>query len=152
MGTAAMSSISIALPLIMQEFDSTLGVVSWVLNGYMLVLAGFCVIIGRLADTRGLKRTFLEGILLFSIASLLCFLAWDILALIVARVLQALGAAMFIASGPALMKSGSDATILFAAALTVPALICSYLARDRRDEARDPGPVPADDRACDPGF
>lgn len=105
MGTAAMSSINIALPLIMQEFDSTLGVVSWVLNGYMLVLAGFCVIIGRLADTHGLKHTFLEGTLLFSIASLLCFLAWDIPILILARVLQALGAAMFIASGPALISA-----------------------------------------------
>jgi len=105
MGTAAVSSINIALPLIMQEFDSTLGVVSWVLNGYMLVLAGFCVIIGRLADTRGLKRTFLEGTLLFSIGSLLCLLAWDILALIMARVLQAFGAAMFIASGPVLISA-----------------------------------------------
>ncbi|KLK87906.1 hypothetical protein SZ63_07775 [Methanoculleus sediminis] len=105
MGTAAMSSVNIALPLIMQEFDSTLGVVSWVLNGYMLVLAGFCVIIGRGADTRGLKRTFLEGTLLFSIGSLLCFLAWDILTLIMARALQALGAAMFIAGGPALISA-----------------------------------------------
>ncbi|GEM_PF-2772310 len=53
---------------------------------------------------------------------------------------------------PALMESSYDATFRFAAALTVPALVCSYVARGRRDEARDSGPVPADDRICDPGF
>jgi len=105
LGTVAMYSVNIAIPLITEDFHATLGVVSWVLNGFILVVAAFCIIIGRLADIRGLKRTFLEGLLLFIGASLLCFFAPDILILIAARILQAFGASMFIAASPALVAA-----------------------------------------------
>jgi MFS family permease len=105
LGTVAMYSVNIAIPLITEDFHATLGVVSWVLNGFILIVAAFCIIIGRLADIRGLKRTFLEGLLLFIGASLLCFFAPDILILIAARILQAFGASMFIAASPALVAA-----------------------------------------------
>jgi len=105
MGIMAMSSINIALPAIMADFNTTLGIVSWVLNGYLVVMAGSLVIFGRLADSRGLKKTFLEGIVIFTFASLLCSISSGILVLIGARVLQAIGASMFIATGPALITA-----------------------------------------------
>lgn len=106
MGIMAMSSINIALPAVMADFNTTLGIVSWVLNGYLVVMAGSLVIFGRLADSRGLKKTFLEGIVIFTCASLLCSISSGILVLIAARVLQAVGASMFIATGPALITAG----------------------------------------------
>lgn len=106
MGIMAMSSINIALPAVMADFNTTLGIVSWVLNGYLVVMAGSLVIFGRFADARGLKRTFLEGIVIFTCASLLCSISSGILMLIGARVLQAVGASMFIATGPALITAG----------------------------------------------
>lgn len=105
LGMVAMSGINISLPVIVTEFNTTLSHAAWVVNGYLLILAGFIVIIGRLADRRGLKRTFLEGIIIFSIGSLFCFLSWDLNSLIVSRIVQAIGASMFIASGPALIAT-----------------------------------------------
>ncbi len=103
--TSAMSSVNIATPLIGHDFGATLGEASWVLNGYLIVLAGFSVTVGRLADVRGLKRTFLEGAALFTGASLLCFLSVNLTTLIGARILQAAGAAMLVAVGPALVSA-----------------------------------------------
>ena len=106
LGTAGLGSVNIAIPLIAADLNATLSTVSWVISGYLLIIAGFCIIIGRVADHHGLKRTFLEGILIFSAASLLCFAAGDIYVLIAGRFLQAAGAAMFIATGPALIAAG----------------------------------------------
>ncbi|PKL60252.1 MAG: hypothetical protein CVV33_03630 [Methanomicrobiales archaeon HGW-Methanomicrobiales-4] len=105
LGMVAMSGINISLPVIVEEFNTAISHASWIINGYLLVMAGFIVIIGRLADRRGLKRTFLEGILIFTIGSLLCFISWDLNSLIGSRIVQAIGASMFIASGPALIAT-----------------------------------------------
>ncbi len=106
LGTAALGSVNIAIPLIAADLNTSLSMVSWVISGYLLIIAGFGIIIGRVADYHGLKRTFLEGILVFSAASLLCFSAGDIYILIAGRFLQAAGAAMFIATGLALVAAG----------------------------------------------
>ncbi|EUA34288.1 sugar (and other) transporter family protein [Mycobacterium xenopi 3993] len=49
---------------------------------------------GRLGDTIGRKRTFIVGIALFTIASALCGIAWDEATLVIARLLQGIGAAI----------------------------------------------------------
>lgn len=105
LGMVAMSGINISLPMIVEEFNTTISQASWIINGYLLIMAGFIVIIGRMADRRGLKRTFLEGILVFTFGSLLCFISWDLHSLIGSRIVQAVGASMFIASGPALIAT-----------------------------------------------
>ena len=66
---------------------------SWVLSGYTLVFAALLVPSGRLADRWGRKRVFLGGLTAFTVASVLCGLAPSAPALIVARLLQAAGAA-----------------------------------------------------------
>lgn len=110
LGTAALGSVNIAIPQIAADLHAPLSMVSWVISGYLLIIAGFCIIIGRIADRHGLKQTFLEGLLLFSAASLLCFAAGDVAMLIAARFLQAVGAAMFIATGLALVAAGLPPT------------------------------------------
>jgi len=66
---------------------------SWVLSGYTLVFAAALVPAGRLADRIGRKRMFLGALTLFTIASALCALAPSPELLILARVVQAVGAA-----------------------------------------------------------
>src|ERR671934_2206116 len=65
-----------------------------VVSAYALLFGGFLLLFGRVADIVGRRRVFLVGIAVFSIASLLSGLAWSEGALIGARALQGLGAAM----------------------------------------------------------
>ena len=51
---------------------------------------------GRLGDTIGRKRTFIVGVALFTIASILCGIAWNEATLVTARLLQGVGAAMVV--------------------------------------------------------
>jgi len=67
---------------------------SWTLNAYTIVYAALLVPAGRLADLHGRKRLFLWGLALFTLASVLCALAPGVGALVAARVLQAVGAAL----------------------------------------------------------
>ena len=67
---------------------------SWVLDGYFVVIAALLVPAGGLADRFGHKRVFLLGLAGFTAASLLCALAPSLGLLIAFRVLQGIGAAM----------------------------------------------------------
>src|SRR5881398_821217 len=76
---------------------------SWVLNAYTIVFGALLVPSGRIADRVGRKRTFLLGLALFSAASALCGLAPSAGALIAARALQAVGAALLLPSSLAVV-------------------------------------------------
>src|SRR3954464_14928269 len=76
---------------------------SWVLNAYTIVFGALLVPAGRIADRVGRKRTFLLGLALFSAASALCGLAPSAGALIAARALQAVGAALLLPSSLAVV-------------------------------------------------
>ena len=67
---------------------------SWVLNAYTVVYAAMLIPAGGLADAHGRKRMFMLGVTLFLAASAACGLAGNVDALIAARVLQAIGAAL----------------------------------------------------------
>src|ERR1044072_2289739 len=67
---------------------------SWVLDGYFVVIAALLVPAGGLADRFGHKRVFLQGVALFTFASLLCAVAPSLESLIAFRVLQGVGAAL----------------------------------------------------------
>ena len=73
--------------------DVSTTAMSWVLSGYTLVFAALLVPAGRLADRWGRRSVFLWGLALFTIASAACGLAPTAGLLIVARLLQAVGAA-----------------------------------------------------------
>ena len=77
--------------------------VSWVMNGYNLVLAVLFLTMGRLADRYGHKRLFVLGLTLFTVASYACARAGSIDQLIAFRVVQAVGAAAVIPTALVLM-------------------------------------------------
>ena len=86
--------VNVALPSIQTDLDFSNGNLAWVINSYTLLFGGFLLLGGRAADLFGRKRVFLAGVVLFSIASLLCALATSQGMLIAFRGLQGLGAAL----------------------------------------------------------
>ena len=67
--------------------------ITWVFSGYAIAYAAALLTAGRFADVFGRKRTFIRGVLWFSVGSLLCGIAPNAWWLVAARVLQAFGGA-----------------------------------------------------------
>jgi MFS family permease len=88
------TSVTVALPAIQHEFDSSTAEVQWTIGAYLLSLASLMAGSGRLADLYGRRRLFLVGITLFGVSSVACAAAPSELALIVARLVQGAGAAL----------------------------------------------------------
>eukprot|EP01048_Picozoa_sp_COSAG05_P035467 COSAG05_NODE_15429_length_370_cov_0.464945_1_plen_98_part_10 len=68
----------------------------WIVDGYTLTFAALLLVAGALADRYGAKTVYLAGLGVFTLASLLCGIAPGGDLLIAARMLQALGASLFI--------------------------------------------------------
>src|SRR6187551_2686084 len=86
----------VALPKIQDELSLSDAGRSWVITAYLLTFGGLMLLGGRLGDTFGRKRTFILAVALFTVASAMCGIAWDGGSLVVARLLQGVGAAMAI--------------------------------------------------------
>lgn len=98
------SIVSIALPSISESFGSGSSMSSWVMTSYLLALGSTLLLFGKLADRTGLQRLiFTAGFVLFTIASLLCGIATDIVTLIGFRVFQGVAAAMMVATATMLI-------------------------------------------------
>lgn len=96
--------VNVALPSIQTSFPGTsIGGLSWVLNGYNIIFAAFLIVFGRLTDLLGRRRAFIAGVVLFTVASALCGAAPSLELLVAARVLQALGAALLVPASLALV-------------------------------------------------
>jgi EmrB/QacA subfamily drug resistance transporter len=88
--------MTIALPSMIQTMSSSVTMVSWVLNGYNLVLTTLFLTMGRLGDRSGRKLVFMSGLALFVAASVGCALSPTVPWVIFFRVFQATGAAAMI--------------------------------------------------------
>lgn len=115
--------VQVALPSIGREFGVSVNGLQWIVTAYGLTLAGFLMLSGRMGDIYGHKRLFIIGVLLFALASLTGGLAPSEIVLIVARVVQGLGAAMASATGLSILiaafpegKERNHALGVFAAA------------------------------------
>jgi EmrB/QacA subfamily drug resistance transporter len=85
--------VNVALPSIQVDLGFSQENLQWVISAYALVFGGFLLLGGRLADIIGRRQVFMAGLVIFSIGSLLCGLAWSDESLIGARAIQGLGAA-----------------------------------------------------------
>jgi EmrB/QacA subfamily drug resistance transporter len=86
--------VNVALPSIQRDLHFTQGDLTWVVNAFLVTFGSFLLLAGRLGDLVGRKRVFLAGVVLFTAASALCGLAPDKGALIGARFIQGIGAAV----------------------------------------------------------
>ncbi len=86
--------VNVAIPSIRAEFNATLQQLEWVNSIYALVYAALIVTWGRIGDQVGRKRIFIGGVTVFVVGSLMAGAAPSIEFLILARVVQGLGAGM----------------------------------------------------------
>lgn len=103
MGQVDASMTQILLPKLERDFGAHLSTVSWVAVAYLLTMASFMPIFGRLADMFGRKLLYTGGFLLFVLGSALCGFAPSLPVLIAFRVLQAIGAALLTANSIAII-------------------------------------------------
>ena len=88
-----MTIVNVALPDISEDLNAGVGELQWVLDGFLVSLAGLLLVGSGLADRFGRKRVFLAGMTAFATASVLCALARSPVTLIGARVLMGAAAA-----------------------------------------------------------
>ena len=88
--------VNVALPTIRTSLDASEATLSWIISGYALAFGLALIPAGRLGDRFGHKWVFFSGLALFTAASLACGLAQNDTQLIVARVVQGLGAGTFV--------------------------------------------------------
>ncbi len=86
--------VNVALPSIGRELHATVSGLQWTVDAYTLVLASLLMLSGSTADRLGRRRTFVIGLTVFSVGSLLCSLAPSLGLLVVFRMLQAVGGSM----------------------------------------------------------
>jgi EmrB/QacA subfamily drug resistance transporter len=84
---------------------ATFATMSWTLSAYTIALAAVLVPAGRMTDRFGRRRTFIAGLIVFTLASVACAVAPTVGVLVLFRVLQALGAAALMPSSLALVLS-----------------------------------------------
>nr|AVR52589.1 multidrug MFS transporter [Streptomyces sp. FXJ1.235] len=85
--------VTVALPDMAADLDTTLADLEWVVDIYALALAALLLGVGSSADRIGRKKVYLFGLVVFTAASLVCGIAPNAGALIAARAVQGLGAA-----------------------------------------------------------
>ena len=103
MGQVDASLAQMLLPRLELDFAAPLSTVSWVAVAYILAMASFMPIFGRLADMIGRKLLYTCGFLLFVLGSGLCGFAPNLPVLIAFRILQAIGAALITANSIAII-------------------------------------------------
>src|SRR5258706_16250644 len=67
--------VNVALPSIRTDLHFTEASLAWIVNAYLLTFGGFLLLGGRLGDLFGMRRLFIIGITIFTLASLACGLS-----------------------------------------------------------------------------
>lgn len=99
------SVLNVALPAIGRSFHAATAEVQWVMNAFTLPLSALLLTGGAAGDLYGRKRVMLSGILLFTLASVLCAAAPGLEIFLGGRALQGLGAAMLLPNSLAILSS-----------------------------------------------
>ncbi len=103
MATMDASITTIAFPELVFVFESDLATVMWVAVAYILVSSSLMLIMGKISDLTGRKRVYACGTAIFTLGMGACAFTQTIDQLIIARIVQALGAAMSISCGTAIV-------------------------------------------------
>ncbi len=96
--------VNVALSAIQAGLQTGVRGLSWVIDGYTLAFASLLLLAGGLGDRLGARRMFAAGLALFTVASALCGAAPGLGTLVLARILQGTGAALFMPSSLAILR------------------------------------------------
>lgn len=129
--------VNIAIPTIMASFGVTLGEVVWVSTAYLIALSVLLAVAGWMSLHLGSKRVYMVALLIFTISSYLCGIAWDLHSLVFFRVIQGIGGGVLIPIGMTLFSAEfppEDRTVAFgfysisvAAAISLGPSVGGYL-------------------------
>jgi EmrB/QacA subfamily drug resistance transporter len=108
MGQLDASIATLVIPTLRTVFHSRLAYVEWVAISYLLTLVALVVMFGRLADMFGRKELYTLGFVVFTAGSVACGAAPTLEVLILARIAQAVGAAMLQANSVAIITAAVD--------------------------------------------
>jgi EmrB/QacA subfamily drug resistance transporter len=97
--------VNVALPKIGEDLNASTSALQWILNGYLLTLASLILLGGSLGDRLGRRRVFQAGVILFTVASLLCAIAPTVELLIFARMIQGIGGALLTPGSLAIIQA-----------------------------------------------
>lgn len=97
------SIASVGLPTLAQAFSASFQEVQWIVLAYLLAITTLIVSVGRLGDITGRRRLLLAGIVMFTVASVVCGVAPTLWLMIAARAAQGLGAATMMTLAMALV-------------------------------------------------
>jgi EmrB/QacA subfamily drug resistance transporter len=86
--------VNVAIPSMQRDLHAGSGAIEWVLAGYGLTFATTMISAGRLGDEHGRRRMFSLGLALFTLASAACGVASSPTVLVLARIVQGVGAAL----------------------------------------------------------
>lgn len=98
MSTLDSSIVTVALPILSKALSTNMSLINWVVTMYLIVMSSTLMIFGKLGDKYGKIKFFKWGTIIFVISSALCALSVSWLTLIISRSLQAIGAAMTMAT------------------------------------------------------
>lgn len=103
-----MSVVNVAVPAIQADLRAGTAQTQWIVNAFLLLLGSLVLVGGAAGDLYGRRRMFVAGIVVFTIASVLCGFAPASEFLIASRALQGLGAAMLVPNSLAILGSTFD--------------------------------------------
>jgi EmrB/QacA subfamily drug resistance transporter len=99
--------VNVALEPLARALGSDLSAISWVVTAYLLAIAAISPIAGWASRRVGTRTLYLLSLVLFTLGSLACGLAWDTPSLVVARVLQGAGGALLMPVGQAIIMKAA---------------------------------------------
>ena len=105
MGPFMISSVNVALPAIQSDLQMTAVELGWVATAYLLAMAVGLIPAGKLADIHGRKKVFGIGLIVYTIGASIAALVHTTAGFLFLRVIQGLGAAMFVTTGMAILTS-----------------------------------------------
>ncbi len=104
MAVLDVTAVNVAVPAVQASLHTDLRGLSWVIDGYTLAFASLLLLAGGLGDRLGARRVFVTGLSIFTLASALCGAAPDLGTLVLARIVQGVGAAFFMPSSLAILR------------------------------------------------
>src|SRR5215475_1615630 len=123
------SIVNVALSDIRASFGTPIDQIGWVSTGYMMANIVVIPMTGWLQRRFGFRRYFSTSVMIFTIASALCGLAWNLPTLVVFRVLQGMGGGAIIPTAQAILfqryprhQHGTAAALFGLGAITGPLL------------------------------
>lgn len=102
------SIVNVSIPAIMADFGAGLDEIEWIITSYMLAFASLMPLTVWLRDRIGHKQLYAASLLVFTVGSVLCGIAWNLPSMIIARVIQAIGGGAITPTGMAMITESFE--------------------------------------------